>query len=425
MSINEILIILSLLIIVGVPVSFAVLIPSLLYLAVNGIPVVSAVGRMSGSINSFTVMAVPFFIIAGQVMNSSGLTERLILFTRCLVGHMRGGLAQVNVAASIIFAGMSGSAVADAGGLGSVLIGPMKRDGYTGSFSAAVTAASSTIGPIIPPSIPMVIFGVIAEESIGRLFLAGAVPGLMLGLMMMINLRFMPQTKDVHVYPRATGREFLSTLPAGLLAILMPAIILFGISAGIFTPTEAAAVAALYATLIGFLVLRGLTVKSFGSALLQSMLLSGNVLFVVAVAGVFGWILAREGVSGDLADWLVSLNLSPLVLLLAVNVLLLIIGCVLEPISVLIVLTPVLIPVMDAAGIDTVHFGVLMVFNLMIGLVTPPMGLVLYVVSDVSNEKFEMVVKDILPFYIPMLATLLLITFFPDIVLSLPNWAFD
>ena len=196
----------------------------------------------------------------------------------------------------------------------------------------------------------------IAEESIGRLFLAGAVPGLMLGLMMMINLRFMPQTKDVHVYPRATGREFLSTLPAGLLAILMPAIILFGISAGIFTPTEAAAVAALYATLIGFLVLRGLTVKSFGSALLQSMLLSGNVLFVVAVAGVFGWILAREGVSGDLADWLVSLNLSPLVLLLAVNVLLLIIGCVLEPISVLIVLTPVLIPVMDAAGIDTVHF---------------------------------------------------------------------
>ena len=191
MSINEILIILSLLIIVGVPVSFAVLIPSLLYLAVNGIPVVSAVGRMSGSINSFTVMAVPFFIIAGQVMNSSGLTERLILFTRCLVGHMRGGLAQVNVAASIIFAGMSGSAVADAGGLGSVLIGPMKRDGYTGSFSAAVTAASSTIGPIIPPSIPMVIFGVIAEESIGRLFLAGAVPGLMLGLMMMINLQRM------------------------------------------------------------------------------------------------------------------------------------------------------------------------------------------------------------------------------------------
>ena len=306
-----------------------------------------------------------------------------------------------------------------------MLIGPMKRDGDTGSFSAAVTAASSTIGPIIPPSIPMVIFGVIAEESIGRLFLAGAVPGLMLGLMMMINLRFMPQTKDVHVYPRATGREFLSTLPAGLLAILMPAIILFGISAGIFTPTEAAAVAALYATLIGLLVLRGLTVKSFGSALLQSMLLSGNVLFVVAVAGVFGWILAREGVSGDLADWLVSLNLSPLVLLLAVNVLLLIIGCVLEPISVLIVLTPVLIPVMDAAGIDTVHFGVLMVFNLMIGLVTPPMGLVLYVVSDVSNEKFEMVVKDILPFYIPMLATLLLITFFPEIVLSLPNWAFD
>lgn len=424
MTVNEILMILVALMVIGVPVSFAVLIPSLLYLAVNGIPLGSAIGRMSGSINSFTVMAIPFFIIAGQVMNSSGLTERLIQFTRCLVGHMRGGLAQVNVAASIIFAGMSGSAVADAGGLGSVLVGPMKKDGYTGSFSAAVTAASSTIGPIIPPSIPMVIFAVIAEESVGRLFLAGAFPGLMLGLMMMVMLRFMPQTRNARVYPRATAGEFLTALPAGLLALLMPIIILVGISAGIFTPTEAAAVAALYATLIGFVVLRGLTVKSFGGALLQSMLLSGNVLFVVSVAGVFGWILAREGISGDLADWLVSLELSPIILLLAVNLLLLIIGCVLEPISVLIVLTPVLIPVMDAAGIDTVHFGVIMVFNLMIGLVTPPMGLVLYVVSDVSGERFEAVVRDILPFYIPMLITLLLITVFPQIALALPDWVF-
>ena len=424
MTVNEILMILASLMLVGVPVSFAVLIPSLLYLAVNGIPLGSAIGRMSGSINSFTVMAVPFFIIAGQVMNSSGLTERLIQFTRCLVGHMRGGLAQVNVAASIIFAGMSGSAVADAGGLGSVPIEPMKKDGYSGSFSAAVTAASSTIGPIIPPSIPMVIYAVIAEESVGRLFLAGAVPGLMLGLIMMAMLRFMPQTRDVMVYPRATAAEFFSALPAGMLALLMPVIILVGISAGIFTPTEAAAVAALYATVIGFVILRGLTVKSFGSALLQSMLLSGNVLFVVAVAGVFGWILAREGVSGDLADWLMSFDLSPIVLLLAVNVLLLLIGCVLEPISVLIVLTPVLIPIMDVAGIDTVHFGVIMVFNLMIGLVTPPMGLVLYVVSDVSGEKFEGVVKDILPFYIPMLITLLLITAFPQLVLALPNLVF-
>ncbi len=258
----------------------------------------------------------------------------------------------------------------------------------------------------------------------GRLFLAGAVPGLMLGLIMMAMLRFMPQTRDVMVYPRATAAEFFSALPAGMLALLMPVIILVGISAGIFTPTEAAAVAALYATVIGFVILRGLTVKSFGSALLQSMLLSGNVLFVVAVAGVFGWILAREGVSGDLADWLMSFDLSPIVLLLAVNVLLLLIGCVLEPISVLIVLTPVLIPIMDVAGIDTVHFGVIMVFNLMIGLVTPPMGLVLYVVSDVSGEKFEGVVKDILPFYIPMLITLLLITAFPQLVLALPNLVF-
>ena len=425
MTVGMILLILAVLMAVGLPVSIAILVPSLLYLFINEIPLSSAIGRMSGSVNSFTVMAVPFFIIAGQVMNNSGLTEKLVAFTRCLVGHMRGGLAQVNVAASIIFAGMSGSAVADAGGLGSVLIGPMKKDGYTASFAAAVTAASSTIGPIIPPSIPMVIFAVIAEESVGRLFLAGAVPGLLLGLLMMVMLRFMPQTRDVKVYPRANFTEFRTHLPAGLLALLMPAIILIGITAGVFTPTEAAAVAAIYATVVGGFVLRGLTLQRFRGALLQSMLLSGNVLFVVAVAGVFGWILAREGVSGQLANWLITMELSPLMLLLALNFLLLIIGCVLEPISVLIVLTPVLVPVIGAAGIDTVHFGVIMVFNLMIGLVTPPMGLVLYVVGDVSGVKFQHVVKDILPFYLPMLLVLLLITAFPALVLWLPGVVFN
>ena len=324
MTIIEVLLILGVLMVIGLP-SHSRSQPSLLYLFMTGIPISSAIGRMSGTVNSFTIMAVPFFIIAGQIMNASGLTEKLIDFTRCLVGHVRGGLAQVNVAASVIFAGMSGSAVADAGGLGSVLIGPMKKDGYTGTFSAAVTAASSTIGPIIPPSIPMVIFGVIAEESIGRLFMAGAVPGLMLGLMMMVMLRFMPQTRAVKVYPRASFAEFRRYLPAGFLSLMMPVIILVGISAGFFTPTEAAAVAAVYATVVGGLILRGLTVKKFGGALLQSMLLSGNVLFVVAVAGVFGWILA-EGVSGQLATWLVSLDLSPLVMLLALNILLLLIG---------------------------------------------------------------------------------------------------
>ena len=269
MTIIEVLLILGVLMVIGLPVSFAILVPSLLYLFMNGIPISSAIGRMSGTVNSFTIMAVPFFIIAGQIMNASGLTEKLIDFTRCLVGHVRGGLAQVNVAASVIFAGMSGSAVADAGGLGSVLIGPMKKDGYTGTFSAAVTAASSTIGPIIPPSIPMVIFGVIAEESIGRLFMAGAVPGLMLGLMMMVMLRFMPQTRAVKVYPRASFAEFRRYLPAGFLSLMMPVIILVGISAGFFTPTEAAAVAAVYATVVGGLILRGLTVKKFGGALLQ------------------------------------------------------------------------------------------------------------------------------------------------------------
>ncbi|NOI23811.1 TRAP transporter large permease [Vibrio mediterranei] len=424
MGIIELLIIFGVLMVLGIPISFAIILPSIAYMYFNGIPIESAVNRLSGSLNSFTIMAVPFFIIAGQLMNCSGLTSHLIAFTKSLVGHMRGGLAQVNIGASIIFAGMSGSAVADAGGLGSVLIKPMEKDGYSRSFSSAVTAASSTIGPIIPPSIPMVIYGVIAEESIGRLFLAGAVPGVVLGILMMVMLRFMPQTKNVKVYEKSSLAEVSKHARKGIFGLLMPVIVIGGVTGGIFTPTEAAAIAAIYALFIGFLFNKGLNTNKVKGALVDSMILSANVLFIVAAAGIFGWLLARSGATGEIALWIDSLGVSNLQLLLLINVIALLMGCVLEPISILIILTPVLLPIVSAAGIDPVHFGVVLVFNLMIGLVTPPMGLVLYVVSDIGRTSLESVVKDILPFFVPMLLVLLLITAFPAITLALPDYVF-
>lgn len=408
----------------GIPIGYALLVPSLLYFITNDVPLSAALSRMAGTLNSFTIMAVPFFVLAGQIMNRCGLTERLVGFAQCLVGHLRGGLAQVNVMASLIFSGMSGSAVADAGGLGSVLIPAMERDGYKRSFASALTAASCTIGPLVPPSIPMVLYGVIAEVSIGRLFLAGAFPGLLLAVLMMVMLRFMPTTAEVPTYPRATMRQIAAQSGSGLLAVLMPVIILGGILFGIFTPTEAAAVATIYGVVVGVLVLRSMRLPGLGHALLDGMMISGGILFIVAAAGVLGWIIAREGLLLDLVDLVRSLQLSQLQLLLVISALLLVIGTVIEPLSILVVLTPLLHPLTMQIGIDPVHFGVVLVFNLMIGLVTPPMGLALYVVSDISRLPIERIMRDIMPFYLPMLVTLLIVIVFPQTVLFLPNLVF-
>lgn len=413
-----------LLLMLGIPIAYALLVPSLLYFFVNDLPLSAALSRMAGTLNSFTIMAVPFFVLAGQIMNRCGLTERLIGFAQALVGHMRGGLAQVNVTASLIFSGMSGSAVADAGGLGSVLIPAMEKDGYTRSFASALTAASCTIGPLVPPSIPMVIYGVIAEVSIGRLFLAGAFPGILLAVLMMVMLRFMPATASVPTYRRATLREVGKRSGTGVMALLMPVIILGGIIFGIFTPTEAAAAATIYGIVVGMFILRTMKLPSLSHALLDGMLISGGVLFIVSVAGVLGWIIAREGLLIDLVLIVENWQLTALQLLLAISLMLLIIGMIIEPLSVLVVLTPLLHPLTMQLGIDPVHFGVVMVFNLMIGLVTPPMGLALYVVSDISRIPLQTIVKDVVPFYFPMLLALLIVICFPELVLYLPNLVF-
>ncbi len=425
MTLNLVLLLMGLAVMLGLPIAFALLIPSFLYLFANGIPLSSAIGRMSGSLNSFTLMAVPFFLLAGGLMNSGGLTEKLIDFTKCLVGHLRGGLAQVNVVGNMIFAGMSGSAVADAGGLGSVLIKPMKRDGYAGPYAAALTAAAATLGPLIPPSIPMVIYGVMAEESVGRLFLGGAAPGVLLGLLLMVMVRFMPQTKVAKVYPRATFADFKRTTPTGMLALMMPVVVLAGIATGIFTPTEAAAIAAVYSAAVSAIFLKSYTRSSFTRTLVETMLVTANVLLIVAASAIFGWILAREGATSTLGAWIDSLHLSPTMLLATLSALLLFLGCFLEGISILIVLTPVLLPIVQQAGIDPVYFGVLMVFLVNIGLVTPPMGLVLFVVCDISGEKFDETCRAILIFYVPMLVMLVAMILYPQIIMWLPNLVFN
>jgi tripartite ATP-independent transporter DctM subunit len=276
----------------------------------------------------------------------------------------------------------------------------------------------------VPPSIPFVIYGVIAEVSIGRLFLAGAFPGVLLGVLMMVMLRFMPATANVPTYPRATLREIVRQSGTGLLAVMMPVIILGGIILGIFTPTEAAAMATIYGIVVGMFLLRSMGLRDLGRAMLEGMLISGGILFIVAAAGVLGWIIAREGLLMDLVFLVQDMNLSPLMLLLVISLLLLVIGTVIEPLSVLVVLTPLLHPLTQQIGIDPVHFGVVMVFNLMIGLVTPPMGLALYVVSDVGRMPLVPIVRDIVPFFVPMLATLFVIILFPGLVLFLPNLAF-
>lgn len=425
MSLNLVLPLMAIGVIVGLPIAWCLLIPSFLYLWVNGIPLSSGIGRMSGALNSFTLMAVPFFLLAGNLMNFGGLTAKLIEFTKCLVGHMRGGLAQVNVAGNMIFAGMSGSAVADAGGLGSVLIRPMKQDGYQGPFAAALTAAAATLGPLIPPSIPMVIYGVMAEESVGRLFLGGATPGILLGLLLMVMVRVIPQTKRARIYPRAKWVDFKRTAPTGMLALMMPVVVLVGITVGLFTPTEAAAVAALYAAVVSGLCLRLYTKESLKTALIESMLVTANVFLIVAASSIFGWILAREGATSALGVWIDSLHLSPTTLLVMISALLLFLGCFLEGISILIVLTPVLLPIIQSAGIDPVYFGVLMVFLVNIGLITPPMGLVLFVVCDISGEKFDSTSRAIVIFYLPMLAMLVVMIAYPPVITWLPDLVFN
>jgi tripartite ATP-independent transporter DctM subunit len=408
--------------IAGVPVFIALAGSSLLYTHfLAGIPDFVILHRMAGGIDSFPLLAVPFFILAGNLMNSAGITNRIYDFAVAIAGWMRGGLGHVNIIGSVIFAGMSGTAIADAAGLGTIEIKSMKDHGYDTEFAVGVTAASATLGPIIPPSLPFVIYGMMANVSIGALFLGGIVPGAVMTIFMMLYVTFYARRhgigRDQAFRWGVLGATFVAALPA----LLTPAIIIGGMTFGWFTPTEAAIAACAWALILGVFLYRSLSLKQFYKVTLDTIETTAAVLLIVGAASLFGWVLTVTKVTEQVAAGLLSISSNPYVILLIVNLILLVVGCFLEPIASISILVPVLMPVLLKVGIDPVHFGVVMTLNLMIGLLHPPLGMVLFVLARVSKLSIERATMAILPWLIPLMVSLLAITLIPELTLWLPR----
>ncbi|HDZ74851.1 TRAP transporter large permease [Aurantimonas sp. C2-6-R+9] len=410
------------LIMVGVPVAIALAGSSAMFILIEGrVPDVVVIHRMINGVDSFPLLAIPFFILAGNLMNTSGITERIFDFAKAIFGWMRGGLGHVNVGASVIFAGMSGAAVADAGGLGAIEIKAMRDANYDPGFAVGITAASSTIGPIIPPSLPMVIYGVVAGASIGQLFAAGFVPGLLMAVSLMVMIALYARWRKYPIDQAFSFTVLWSTFKRAFLSLLTPLIIVGGILSGAFTPTEAAIAACAWAMILGLFVYRTLTLKRFLRVSFDTIETTSVVLFIVAAASIFAWILTSNRAPEQFAALILTISDNPWIVLLLINLILLVVGCFLETVAAITILTPVLLPIAIKMGIDPVHFGVIMVLNLMIGLLTPPIGMVLYVLSRVSGVPFERCVTATAPFLIPLFAVLLLITFVPALTMWLPT----
>jgi TRAP-type C4-dicarboxylate transport system permease large subunit len=451
----------------GVPVAIAMAGASLAYIVMSGNqPPLTVVHRMIGGIDSFPLLAVPFFILAGNLMNNAGITNRIYNFALALVGWLKGGLGHVNVVGSVIFAGMSGTAIADAAGLGTVEIKAMKDHGYATEFAVGVTAASATLGPIIPPSLPFVIYAMMANVSVGALFLAGILPGVLMALMMMITVAYFAHKNgwgaDVKFSGARVGRALIELgvvvawplvtwwlvakmeLPAqpvmlvalvalfvcdrlfkwqAVLPIMTPVLLIGGMTTGLFTPTEGAIAASAWALFLGLAWYRTMSLKMFVKVSLDTVETTATVMFIVAAASIFGWMLTATGVTSDIAKWVLSVTKEPWVFLLMANLLMLFVGCFLEPTAAITILVPILVPIARQLGIDLVHFGLIMVLNLMIGLLHPPMGMVLFVLARVAKLSVERTTMAILPWLVPLLIALVVLTYVPAISLWLPRLA--
>jgi tripartite ATP-independent transporter DctM subunit len=408
----------------GMPLFLTMGSSCLAYLMANGEILLSIPQRLTASANSFPLLAAPFFMLTGMAMNTAGITRRIYNFAECLAGRFRGGLAHVNVIGSVIFAGMSGSAVADAAGLGTIEIKAMTDEGYPRPFSAAVTAASATIGPIIPPSVPLLIYGVLADVSIGRLFAGGFIPGFLMAGALMVMIRWMAHRRGFGAHPAPTFREFATKSRKAFLSLMTPVILFGGMMIGVFTPTEAAFIAASYALVLGVFVYREISWRELPRLFLDTVETNAVVLMLVMTASLMGWVLARAQVPQQLGAFILGTTRNPLIILLMINIFLLIVGCFMEALAAMIILVPVFMPVIQSVGIDPVHFGLVMTLNLMIGTLTPPVGIVLFVVARVANLPYEVVMRATAPFLIPLIAVLILITLFPPLVLWLPNLIF-
>ncbi|WP_300069397.1 TRAP transporter large permease [uncultured Ruegeria sp.] len=409
---------------IGLPVFFALLAAPGILLWLNGQTndITLLYRNVYNGMDSFPLMAIPFFMLAGELMNRGGITIRLVEFSQALMGHLRGGLAHVNVLSSILFAGLSGSAVADTSALGSMLIPAMEKQGYTRKFAAAITAASSVIGPIIPPSGIMIIYAYVMGESVAALFLAGIVPGVMVGVGLMLMIKLMADRYDFPVASRkyTWGERRQASLKA-FFPLLTPVIILGGILGGIFTPTEAAAVAVGYAFLIGFFVLRTLSWKEVPEVLSNAGMTSAVVLLLVGAAMAFKTVVSLSHAPEQLASLILSLSENPLILLFLINLLLFVVGMFLDAGPAIIILGPILGPIFTSLGVDPIHFAIIMSVNLTVGLATPPMGLVLFVAAAVSRERVETIAKAILPFLAVEIIVIFLITYVPALSMTIPR----
>ncbi|MFD1864387.1 TRAP transporter large permease [Planococcus chinensis] len=409
------------LIFLGVPVAFSLGLASLLYLFLAEIPLNIIPQRMFGGLNSFVLLCIPGFILAGNLMNAGGITERIIKFANDLFGHIRGGLGLANVGASMGFAGISGTALADTASIGSILIPAMKKEGYGAGFSAAVTASSSTVGPIIPPSLPMIIVGTLASLSIGDLFLAGAVPGILLGLGLMIPTYLISVKRKYPKGERQSVKTIGKSFVGAFWALLMTVIILYGILGGFFTPTEASIIAVLYAFIIGIFVYKELPIKKIPEIMLSSMTATASIMLLVGFANLFGWIMVREQIPQLVAESILGISTNAIIVILLINLLLLFVGTFMETIAALVILFPVLLPVATTVGMDPIQFGVMMVLNLVIGLVTPPVGVCLFVASQIGKVSIGKTARELLPFLGVSLVVLLMVAFIPQITLFLPS----
>jgi TRAP-type C4-dicarboxylate transport system permease large subunit len=452
----------------GVPVALAMAGAALVYIATaDSLPPFVVIHRMVSGIDSFPLLAVPFFILAGNLMNNAGITTRIYNFALALVGWLKGGLGHVNVLGSVIFAGMSGTAIADAAGLGTIEIKAMKEHGYSTEFAVGVTAASATLGPIIPPSLPFVIYGMMANVSVGALFLAGILPGVLMALLMMLTVAYYAHKNGWGADVKFSQTRFFKAIcelavvilwpamlwlaitrlgaPAqitvfgglamlfvldrifrfeALLPIMTPVLLIGGMTTGLFTPTEGAIAACAWAMFLGFVWYRTLSWRMFVKVCLDTVETTSTVLFIVAAASIFGWMLTATGVTREIAAWVLGFTQQAWVFLLLANLLMLFVGCFLEPTAAITILVPILLPIATQLGIDPVHFGLVMVLNLMIGLLHPPMGMVLFVLARVAGLSFERTTMAILPWLVPLLLSLVVITYVPALVLWLPKMFF-
>lgn len=417
--------------VLGVPVAFAMGLASMIAMWQEGIQLQVAVQRIFSSLDSFTLMAIPFFILAGSLMEASGISQRLVNFANSLVGKVTGGLGMVTVLTAMFFASISGSSAATVAAIGSILIPAMVKRGFPKNFSTSVQAVSGELGVIIPPSIPMIIFALSAgmSISIGELFMAGVIPGIMIAASLMLTIYIISKVKgygkDYELTPEElelmTPKGRLKAFKEAILPLLMPVIILGGIYGGIFTPTEAAAVAVSYAFLLGFFVYRTFTFSSIMDVLKMSVISTSIIMFIIGNAGLFGWVLTSQRVPNTVADWFVSISDSPIVFLLLVNLILLAVGMFLETGAAIVIMAPILTPVAVMFGIDPVHFGIIMIVNLAVGMLTPPIGVNLFVACQIAGLRIEHIIKPLLPFYFVLFVNILLITYLPQISLWLPN----